>query len=134
MANRPIPLFEDPMPDIIPFLEATLPPAYVVAEDLTGWHKPEVRVTVQPTGGVVINRHRIFRPVYDVNVYAPTKPAAYAAALKAVQAMYMLKNEVLLSGQVCTEVECSMPSDISDPINSNPRFVFDVSLTFRTAS
>lgn len=133
MANRPIPLLEDPMPDIILFLEGELPVSYVVAEDLTGWHKPEIRVTVQPTGGIVINRHRIFRPVYDVNVYAPSKPAAYAVALKALQALYSLKNEVMASGQVCTEVECTMPSDITDPINNNPRFVFDASLTFRTA-
>lgn len=130
--TRPIPLFSDDMLDILPFLEANLPGAYVVSEDLTGWHKPEVRVTVQSTGGTIVNPHRIMKPVYDINVYGPTKPAAKAAALLALQTMYKMKNHVFTSGQVCTEVECSYPSDIQDPINSNPRFVFDVSLTIRT--
>jgi hypothetical protein len=129
--TRPIPLFSDPVVDIINYLESALP-LFVVAEDLTGWHKPEVRVTIQPTGGVVVNPHRIFRPVYDVNAYAPTKTAAMAAALEALRAIYTLKNQVLESGQVVTEVECSMPSDLTDPINNNPRFVFDASITMRT--
>lgn len=128
--TRPIPLFHDDVLDVIVFLNGQLP--FDVAEDLTGWHKPEVRMTVQPTGGIIINPHRIFRPVYDVNVYGPKKPETKAAAMLSIQAMYMLKNVVLPSGNVCTEVECSWPSDIQDPLNSNPRFVFDASLTFRT--
>lgn len=130
MSNRPIPKFPDPIKDILEFLTDNL--AYTVAEDLTGWHKPEIRVTVQPTGGTIPNGYRIYRPVYDVNVYGPEKPETMDAALNALQAFYEMKNIVLESGAVCTEVSCSWPADIQDPINSNPRFVFDASLTFRT--
>lgn len=128
---KPIPLVNDPLLDIIGYLETRL--SYKIAEDLTGWHKPETRVTLQPTGGRVINPIRVFRPIYDVNVYASSKPLAHATALEVLQELYLLEGMVLPSGQVITEVDCSMPSDISDPINSNPRFVFDATITLRTA-
>jgi hypothetical protein len=130
MLNRPVPKFPDPIRDIIDYMNDSLDAH--VATDLKGWHAPTLWVTVQPTGGIIVNSYRVFRPVYDVNIYGPTKPEAMNLALEAMQAMYFMKNEVLESGAVCTEVSCSWPADIQDPINSNPRYVFDANLTFRT--
>lgn len=125
------PLFTDPVPDILAKL-GTFLPGYHLAEDLTGWTKGNTWVTVQPTGGSFPNANRIASVRLDINAYGPTKPNTQTIALQAIQAFYKLKNEKLTSGIVITGIECSYPADISDPINNNPRYVFDVTLNYRT--
>lgn len=122
-------------PDILPaFLDAVqtalVADTVKVAEDLTGYHAGDKRVTMQFTGGVFVNPNRVARPRFDINVYASTKPLALQIALKAVKAIYDMKNHVG-SNFVVTEVDCSYPQDLSDPINHNPRFVFDTNISYR---
>ncbi len=126
----PYPLFVDPVPGVIEKLSDELP-SYHFAEDLTGWHEGDIWITVQPTGGTLTNPFRVAEPRFDVNVYGPSKPEAKEIALQAMQAMYRLKNQVLDFG-VVTSVSCTWPADISDPINNNPRWVFDMTMRFRT--
>lgn len=119
----------DLLPVVLDFFETNLP-AYHVAGDLTGWDKGETWITIQPSGGS-ISRIRAGSPQFDVNVYAPTKPVAFDVAMQAVK-MFMQMLNYTDEGAVITDVECSYPADISDPINSNPRYVFDVILRYRT--
>lgn len=122
--------FPDILPAILDALESSLT-STTVAEDLTGYHHPDKWVRVQFSGGSFINPHRIAAPRFDINVYAKTKPETMSLALKAVKAMYALKNHVG-ADFVVTNVECSYPQDLSDPINHNPRFVFDLVVNYRT--
>lgn len=126
---RPFQKHPDLVPYVIDWFETQLP-SYHIAQDLTGWHAPEVWITVQPTGGF-INRIRTGSAQMDVNVYAPGKPEAFSIAMEAVRAFMQMPN---YTGDdvVITEVTCSYPADISDPINENPRFVFDVTINYRT--
>lgn len=127
----PFPLFIDTLPEILDLLQTSL--GFTVSEDLKGWTKGEQRATIQPTGGTVTNPYRVWSPRYDVNCYANTKPEAIQISLETIQALYMLKGTVLpVSGTVVTDVECSFPADITDPVNNNPRWVFDVTISYRT--
>lgn len=127
----PYPLFVDTLPEVLDILALNL--SFDVAEDLKGWVKGQKRATIQPTGGTVTNPYRVWSPRYDVNCYAGTKPETYQMSYETIQALYMLKGTVLpVSGVVVTDVECSLPSDITDPINLNPRWVFDVTISYRT--
>jgi hypothetical protein len=119
----------DLLPVVLAFFDANLP-AYHVAGDLTGWDKTQTWITIQPSGGS-ISRIRTGAPQFDVNVYAPSKPVAFDVAMQAVK-MFMQMLNYTHEDAVITDVECSYPADISDPINSNPRYVFDVILRYRT--
>lgn len=121
----------DLLPDIIAFFENYLP-AYHIAEDLTGWKKDDKWITIQPTGGQIF-RIRGGTAQMDVNVYGPLKHEAFNIAMEAVKTFMQMLN---YAGEdaVITNVECSYPADISDPLNSNPRYVFDVNLSYRTKS
>lgn len=127
--SQPFKKHPDLLPTVFEYLE-NLFPTRTFAEDLTGWQAPEVWITIAPSGGT-IRRLRLGSPRLDVNVYAPTKPQAFDIAMDVIQALMEMKN---FQGDdfVITNIECSYPADISDPLNYNPRWVFDVSLTYRT--
>lgn len=129
MALRPFQKHPDLLPVIIAFFSANLP-TLPVAGDMTGWDKGELLATVQPSGGSVF-RIRGGAARFDVNVFGPTKPVAFDLSMQAVKTLMQMINYV--NGEaVITDVECSYPADISDPLNSNPRYVFDVVINYRT--
>lgn len=120
-------------PDLLPSIFThltTLFPSYTFAEDLTGWEAPEVWITIQPSGGSV-GRIRLGQPRLDVNVYGPTKPEAFDISMDVIQALMQMKN-FKTNDFVITNIVCSYPADISDPLNYNPRWVFDLTITYRT--
>lgn len=125
---RPFTKHPDLLPTLLDHLQTQL--GHTVAEDLTGWLAPNIWITIQPTGGTIA-RVRTASPRYDVNVYAPTKSEAFDIAMDTIKALMELRNFVS-SDYVVTDVSCSYPADISDPINSNPRWVFDLTLSYRT--
>lgn len=127
--SQPYSKHADLLPAVLDHLEAILP-SYDFAEDLTGWNAPEQRITIQPSGGS-ISRIRTATPRYDVNVYGPTKPAAFSIAMDVIKAVMQMRNYTS-SNFVITNVECSYPADISDPLNYNPRWVFDLTFSYRT--
>lgn len=126
---QPFKKHHDLLPAVFDYL-GDLFPTRTFAEDLTGWEAPEVWITIQPSGGT-ISRIRLGNPRLDVNVYAPTKPQAFSIAMDVIQALMEMKN-FRTDDFVITGIECSYPADISDPLNYNPRWVFDVTLTYRT--
>lgn len=100
-----------------------------VAEDLKGWTAPEVWITVQATGGGY-EGIRTGNPRVDVNVYAPFKPLAKEIALTAAAEIRSMKNYVTTDA-VIIRCDPSWPNDLTDPINSNPRYTFDVQMWLR---
>jgi len=129
MALRPFQQHPDLIPVVINFFEINLP-AYHVAGDLTGWEKGQEWITIQPTGGT-ISRIRTGNARMDVNVYGPTKPETFDISMATIKTLMQMINYTY-GDAVITNVECSYPADISDPLNSNPRYVFDVVLNYRT--
>lgn len=129
MALRPFQKHPDLLPVIIAFFTANLPSVHV-AGDMTGWDKGDTWMTIQPSGGA-ISRIRSGAARFDVNVFGPTKPAAFDLSMDAVKTLMQMINYVN-GDAVITDVECSYPADISDPLNSNPRYVFDVTINYRT--
>lgn len=118
----------DLLPEILDKLESELP-SYHFAGDLSGWSAPEEWITIQSSGGQIFSvRGGVAR--FDVNVYGPAKPTAFNIALDVIKALQELEN-FTTNTFVITEVTCSYPADISDPINSNPRYVFDLDLAYR---
>jgi hypothetical protein len=126
---RPFNKHPDLLPEVLDELESVLP-SYHFAGDLTGWKAPNVWVTIQSSGGTIA-KIRTGSARYDVNVYAPSKPAAFSISMDVIKALMELLNHQG-SNFVITNVECSYPADISDPINNNPRFVFDLTFAYRT--
>lgn len=117
---------------LIQFLEASTRLASFtphIAEDLKGWHAPEVWITVQATGGSY-DGVRTGNPRIDVNVYAPSKPLAKEIALTAAAEIRSMKNYVT-DQAVVIRCDPSWPNDLTDPINSNPRYTFDVQMWLR---
>lgn len=124
------------MPDetlvLIEYLEQSsvlAPYNLTIAEDLKGWHAPEKWITVQATGGR-LEGVRTGNPRVDVNVYAPSKPLAKRIALAAVSEIRSAKN-FITSEAVVIKANPSWPNDLTDPINSNPRYTFDVDFWLR---
>lgn len=126
--TQPFRKHSDLLPDMFTHLGGLLD--YTFAEDLTGWEAPETWITIQPSGGG-IGKVRLATPRFDVNVYGPTKPEAFGISMDVIQALMQMKNFVG-DGFVITDVICSYPADISDPLNYNPRWVFDLTITYRT--
>lgn len=117
---------------LIEFLQASSRLAsydLTIAEDLKGWHAPEKWVTVQATGGSM-EGVRTGNPRIDVNIYAPAKPLAKQIALTVAAEIRSMKNFVANN---CVVIKCdpSWPNDLTDPINSNPRYTFDVQMWLR---
>jgi predicted DNA-binding ArsR family transcriptional regulator len=101
-----------------------------IAGDLKGYLAPNRWITVQVTGGTKLNKVRVAAPRVDINVYAETKPMAKRIALAAVAAMESMKNYVN-DDAVVTDTDVSLPADLTDPVNSNPRYVFDATINIR---
>jgi TPP-dependent trihydroxycyclohexane-1,2-dione (THcHDO) dehydratase len=124
------------MPDetlvLIEYLEASdrlAQYALTIAEDLKGWHAPEKWITVQATGGR-LEGVRTANPRVDVNVYAPSKPLAKRIALTAIAEIRSIKN-FITSEAVVIKANPSWPNDLTDTVNSNPRYTFDVDFWLR---
>lgn len=119
---------------VIDYLEASdrLAPYNVdIAGDLKGWQAPEKRITVQTTGGS-FEGLRTGNPQLDLNVYGPSKFVAKQIAMTAVAELRSMKN-FYNNDIVILRSQPSWPADITDPLNSNPRFVFDLNLWIRPA-
>jgi hypothetical protein len=127
---RPFQKHPDLLPVVIEWFDTQSSPLFV-AEDMTGWEYPAEWVTVQPTGGTV-SQVRTGTARFDVNVFGKTKPETFSNAMDAVKLLMQMRNFSYLDA-VITNVECSYPADISDPITGHPRYVFDVNLSYRTA-
>lgn len=117
---------------LIEYLEASSrlsPYDLTIAEDLKGWHAPEKWITVQATGGNY-DGIRTGNPRIDVNIYAPSKPLAKEIALVAAAEIRSMKNYV---SETAVIIRCdpTWPNDLTDPINSNPRYTFDVQMWLR---
>jgi hypothetical protein len=128
------PVFPDEILVTIPYLQnhpkiAAFGPI-TVAGDLTGYVAPNRWISVQVTGGSDENKVRVAAPRVDVNVYAESKPIAKRIALTAVAAMKSMKNHVT-EDAVIVDTDVSLPADLTDPVNSNPRFVFDATISIR---
>lgn len=103
----------------------------IVAGDLKGYNSPESYVTVQVTGGTIPNKYRVWAPRLDINAYADSKYEASALCRAVVTALLSMTNHST-DEIVITRVDCdSLPSDLTDPINSDYRFVADVTIHFR---
>lgn len=102
-----------------------------VAADLKGYNSPESYVTVQATGGVVPNKYRVWAQRLDINAYADSKYEAFALCRAVITALMSMSNHTT-DDLTVTRVQCdSLPSDLTDPINSDYRFVADVTVYFR---
>jgi predicted DNA-binding ArsR family transcriptional regulator len=128
------PIFPDEVEFIINFLE-THPyivdySPVTVASDLTGYVSPNRWISVQATGGNKLTKQRVSASRVDVNVYAESKPVAKRIALATVAALESIKGHSNLEA-VVINADVSLPSDLTDPVNSNPRFVFDATITIR---
>ncbi|MET0463749.1 MAG: hypothetical protein ABW007_11370 [Chitinophagaceae bacterium] len=117
---------------VIDFLEASTRLSEFdvhVAGDLKGWHAPEKWIIVQTTGGSFEGKRTAISQL-DLNVYAPSKPLAAKIARTAAADLRSMANYTT-SDIVIIRAEPSWPADITDPINSNPRYVFDLNLWIR---
>lgn len=102
-----------------------------VAGDLKGYTSPERYVTVQATGGSIPNKYRVWSVRLDINAYAESRYETSALCRAAVTALLSMNNHIT-EDLVVVDVECdSLPSDLTDPINSDYRFVCDVTVSFR---
>lgn len=124
------------MPDeiqaVIDYLEASaeLQPFNAhIAGDLKGYKAPETWITVQDTGGT-FEGVRTAAPRLDINVYASSKPLAKRVALRAAQDLRSMKNYTT-DKLVIIRAEPTYPADVSDPLTSNPRYVFDLTIWYR---
>lgn len=128
------PIFPDETKHVIeylnehPYLATFLP--VKIAGDLKGFVAPERWITVQETGGSEENPVRVAAPRVDINVYAETRPVAKRIALAAIAAMKSMRNEVF-DDAVVIRVETSTPANLTDPVNSQPRYTFDATIHIR---
>lgn len=111
-----------------PYLSSFSP--VTVAGDLKGFVAPERWITVLETGGSDENPVRVAAPRVDINVYAETRGVAKRLAQAARAAMKSMKNTVF-DDAVVIRVACSTPANLTDPVNSQPRFVFDATIHIR---
>ena len=102
-----------------------------VARDLKGYSAGARWVKVQVTGGTVPNKYRVWAPRMDVNAYAESAFEAFELCRATLTALLSMKSEIT-SELVITRVEIgTLPSDLTDPINGDYRFVADVTIHFR---
>lgn len=128
-------VYED-MPDeiqaVISYLEDSdglAPYSPHIAGDLKGYKAPETWITVQDSGGS-FGGVRTASPRLDINVYASSKVLAKRVALRAAQDLRSMKNYVT-DTLVIIRAEPTYPADVSDPLTSNPRYVFDLTIWYR---
>lgn len=128
------PIFPDEIPVVIDYLKthpylAEFAP-YRVAGDIKGYVSPARWISVQATGGNSENPIRVEAPRVDINIYAESNPVAKRIAKAACAAMRSMKNHVT-DDAVIIRVVASTPADLTDPVNSSPRFVFDADIHIR---
>lgn len=127
------PIFPDETLVTIPYLENhpyLTPYGAMVAADLKGYVAGVRWISVQATGGNKLNKVRVAAPRVDINVYAETKPLAKKIALAAVAALESMKGHTT-SEAVVINTDVSLPADLTDSVNSNPRYVFDATIDIR---
>lgn len=128
------PVFPDETKHVIGYLssEALLLgfAPYTVAGDLKGFVAPERWITVQETGGSEENPIRVNAPRLDINIYAESRYVAKEIARYAVAALKSMKNSVF-DDAVIIRVETSPPVNLTDPVNAQPRYVFDATIHIR---
>lgn len=103
---------------------------YRVAGDLKGFVAPARWITVQETGGSDENPYRVAAPRVDINIYAESRGVAKRMAQAARAAMKSMKN-VIFDDAVFIRVETSTPANLTDPVNAQPRYVFDATIHIR---
>lgn len=128
------PIFPDETEHVIEYLNghanlASFSPV-TVAGDLKGFVAPSRWITVQETGGSDENPVRVAAPRVDINLYAESRPVAKKMALAAIAAMKSMKNKVF-NDAVIIRVETSTPANLTDPVNAQPRYVFDATIHIR---
>lgn len=128
------PVFPDETKHVIEYLDghpllSSFTP-YTVAGDLKGFVAPARWITVQETGGSEENPVRVAAPRVDINVYAESRYVAKWIARVAIAAMKGMKNAVF-DDAVIIRVETSTPVNLTDPVNSQPRYVFDATIHIR---
>lgn len=101
-----------------------------VSGDLKGFVAPARWITVQETGGSEENPVRVNAPRIDINVYAESRYMAKTIARYAIAAIKSMKNTVF-SDAVIIRVETSPPANLTDPVNAQPRYVFDATIHIR---
>ena len=103
----------------------------IVAGDLKGYNSPARWITVQATGGSTPNKYRVWEMRLDINAYAESRFMAHELCRAALTALLSMKS-LVTSDAVITDVEVgTLPSDLTDPINSDYRYVADVAVSFR---
>lgn len=123
-----------PAPDVIkvaidwmkthPYLTGTR-----VAGDLKGYDNSGVWIVVTQTGSQNVVKNVLWKFNVDINVYADTRAEASEWCSQAQAALMGAKNHVFSTG-VVTCVDEGTVQDLTDPVNSNYRFVSDVDITF----
>lgn len=102
-----------------------------VAGDLKGYTSPARWVKVQATGGTVPNKYRVWAQRLDINAYAESRFQAKALCGACLTALLSMKN-MTTTDLVVTDVEVgTLPSDLTDPINNDYRFIADITVNFR---
>jgi hypothetical protein len=104
-----------------------------VAGDLKGYGNSGTWVTVSTPGGpgeIVVNR--LHGATLDINCYADTKSNAYMGCSNALAALRGSKGQVFGTLVVTGFDGGAPPQDLTDPVNSNYRFVSDIDIIFRS--
>lgn len=102
-----------------------------VAGDLKGYEATQRWISVQATGGTKELKQRVSAPRIDVNVYAESKPVAKRIALAAIAAIESMKNYTTSEAVFTRSPDVSLPTDLTDSVNSQPRYVFDATIYLR---
>lgn len=128
------PVFPDETKHVIEYLDGNdlLTPfsPVRVSGDLKGFVAPARWITVQETGGSEENPVRVAAPRVDINVYAESRYVAKQIARAASAALKSMRNMVF-DDAVIIRVETSTPANLTDPVNSQPRYVFDATIHIR---
>lgn len=127
-------IFPDLTDTIISFLSAhsNLTDVTRVTVDLVGFQEGDLWVEVTDAGGVRLIERRLDAPRFDFNVYAPTKKQAKNLANRVNAALYDMRN-YHDGSVVVTKIQASLPTDLTDLVDKQPRYVFDATVTYRPA-
>lgn len=130
-----------PMPDPIavavaclkasPLLTPMMP--VTVANTLDGFAAGGRWLTVSVTGGTRQRWNLMDMPRLDLNAYAEDKPLAHELAERAVTALLASPGYTTAGGVIRAADVLVRPTDLTDPIDHQPRFVASVQLWLRAA-
>lgn len=103
-----------------------------VAADLVGYDAGKRWITVQVTGGTRPILRRLDAPRLDLNAYAETRHMAHHVCEAALHSLSQMPGYTHTTG-VVTGLEVGVrPSDLTDPVNNQFRFVADITVYLRT--